>query len=86
MSRHTLKALLATHTVVVGWDRPMGTFFGHVQDLTINEEDRDPIIVWLGGDFGEITSAATLIERIRPYAVIPDNLQATLEAEQVAHA
>ncbi len=81
MSRHTLAPLLTTQTVVVGWDRPMGTYFAHVHDLTINEDEADPIIAWFGGDFREITTAAALIEAVRPYAVVPDTLEAVLDAE-----
>ena len=84
MSRHTLSALKATHDVVVGWDRPMGTFFAQVTDLEAPDEDGD-LIVWIGATcYGEVVLASKVIEAVRSYAVIPASLQATLEAEQEA--
>lgn len=79
MSRHTIPPKADHHTVVVGWDRPMGTFFAHVRDLTRDEDDQ--IIVWLGGDYTDITESGTLLERVERYAVIPAGLQAVLDAE-----
>ena len=83
MSRHTLTALKPTHDVVVGWDRPMSTFFLQVIDMEASGED-DRVIFWLGGSFDEVKSAATLVDAVRSYAVIPASLQATLAAEQAA--
>jgi hypothetical protein len=37
---------------VFGWDQPLKSFYLQVHDLTIpedDEEERDPIVVWLGG-------------------------------------
>ena len=79
MSRHTLRAVAPDRSVIVGWDRPMGTYFAHVRALDRDQDDQ--LIVWLGGDYHEITTAEDLMEAIRPFAVIPDGLQDVLEAE-----
>ena len=84
MSRHTLSALKATHDVVVGWDRPMGTFFAQVADLDAPGQDEN-LIVWIGATcYGEAVLASKVIDALRSYAVIPAALQAALEAEQEA--
>ena len=83
MSRHTLDALSPRHEVVVGWDRPMGTFFAQVIDLEAVDEDLN-MILWVGGMYQEITRAFAVIEAVMPYAAPPTGLLAVLEAEREA--
>jgi hypothetical protein len=85
LSRHNLKARPeAGHILraVVGWDRPLQTFF--VQVFTPGDEDdpADPdageIFIWLGTEPGEIPTPEAAIATVAPFAVVPDDLAAQL--------
>lgn len=84
MSRHRLDALpnRGGYTVVVGWDRPLDSYFAQViNEGELNEDNPDYMPLWLGADT-RITDPDTIIEAVRPYAVIPDTLRADLEADR----
>ncbi len=70
---------------VVGWDRPLGTFFaqGFIQQADDDLRDRPPLF-WVGGDFGEITSVEALQEAIAGWVVLPRALVQQLQEEQAA--
>ncbi|MFF5056132.1 hypothetical protein ACFY1S_23420 [Micromonospora sp. NPDC000663] len=85
MSRHQLDALPDRdgYIVVVGWDRPLRSYFAQViNEGELNEDNPDYMPLWLGVET-RITDPATIIEAVRPYAVIPDTLRADLEADRV---
>jgi hypothetical protein len=92
MSRYDLTALprYPKHTVRIGWDKPLQTYFVQVLDPDAEEcnddtpaqPEGDNPSIWLGCDFGEITDAAAAIEIVRPYAEIPAGLLAHLKADQ----
>ncbi|MEU5436417.1 hypothetical protein AB0G73_23985 [Streptomyces sp. NPDC020719] len=70
------------HRIVrVGWDAALSTFFAQVLD-----EDDDEIldVVWLGTDPLEISDPGTVIDAVRPYANVPDNLAKALADEAAA--
>lgn len=91
MSRHSLtpKPDYRHHLIIVGWDRPLGTFFAHVHPQDHPTADRDdtdsasPVRMWLGDD-ESIGDPRTVIDAVRPYAEIPDHLYDTLKAEQAS--
>lgn len=60
---------------VLGWDRPLETFFAQVFTKASPEEDA---IVWVGTDYGEIRSPEAAIGAVEQYAVIPDDIIARL--------
>ncbi|WP_033339018.1 hypothetical protein [Catenuloplanes japonicus] len=76
MSTHTLIAIKASPAVQVtaGWDGPLGTFFGSVVD------NGDEIFA-VGTTRRKVTDPAVVIDGLRPYALIPDSLRATLRAD-----
>ena len=83
MSRHRLAARPetgATHAII-GWDRPLATYF--VQVLG-NVDDEEQIILWQGTDYGEIPTPAAAIALLAPYCTIPDGLAAQLEIDRMA--
>ncbi|WP_433531231.1 hypothetical protein ACQPYA_03730 [Micromonospora sp. CA-263727] len=84
MSSRQLDALPGRdgYIVRVGWDRPLRSFFAQVINLgVLDEESPDAMPVWLGA--GEtVSDSETVIEAVRPYAVIPDTLRADLEADR----
>ena len=84
MSRHTIPAADANLTVVIGWDNPLQTFFGQVTRNDAGDED-EPVILWLGGSFADITDPAELIIPLSPYATVTPEHIAQLIADRAAH-
>ncbi|NUR59350.1 MAG: hypothetical protein HOV87_11875 [Catenulispora sp.] len=92
MSRHTLTPLapFAKHTIVIGWDRPLRTYYVQVvnhsaaetDDDTAAQDDASNPYIRRGCDFEEITDAAAAVAIVRPYAEIPPGLVAQLKTEQ----
>jgi hypothetical protein len=74
MSRHQIAALNPRHTVFVGWDPPLQTYFGQVYDPT-KSEDENPVF-WTGADpakqHPEVSDLALAME---PYAAIDRNMR-----------
>ncbi|MDG9674875.1 hypothetical protein [Micromonospora sp. DH14] len=84
MSRRRLDALpdRGGYIVVVGWDRPLHTYFAQViNEGELNEDNPHYMPLWLGVET-RITDPDTIIEAVRPYAVVPDSLRADLEADR----
>ena len=79
MSRHEIEGREPTTRVVVGWDQPMLTYFVHVFDKST---EREGPRVWLGGAPHELYDLDDLKRAIRPHAVIPGQLAATLYADR----
>jgi len=92
MSRHQLtpKPAYPNHTIVIGWDRPLRTFYVQVMDFNAPDDETighatDNPYIWLGCEAEEITNAADAADRVRPYAAeIPPGLIAQLKSEQAA--
>lgn len=69
--------------IVVGWDRGMQTYFAQVFN-GLNEYGEDNLLVDIGNRVGEITYPGAVIDAVRPYADIPDDLGRTLAAQREA--
>nr|BFE51203.1 hypothetical protein GCM10017745_46300 [Saccharothrix mutabilis subsp. capreolus] len=69
--------------VYVGWDNALQTYFAQVIDGT-DQHGEDILTVDLGNDVNQVTDAAEVIEALRPYAEIPDELPALLERSRTA--
>lgn len=76
-----IPALKEGHEVVVGWDRPMRTFFAQVTDPTREEEDQ--ILCWAGGLFDEHKSVDGLAAAIAEYAEIDEATRDLLNLDKV---
>jgi hypothetical protein len=76
MSRHDIPARDSKYTVVVGWDRPMRTYFAHVKDTTLDEDEE--MVLWVGGLFDEVKTVEALAEAIEGYADLTLGMAATL--------
>ncbi len=86
MSRHQLTPQPARPRieVVIGWDRPLRTFYAQVLTLDDNgDETDDNPYLWVGTDYDEITDPAAVLNAVRPYAVLPDDLTGKLLADAV---
>ena len=85
MSRHELRALPEAVVVtrgIVGWDRPLQTFFAQL--FSINEEDEEEAHVWVGTFPGELGTAAAALAVVCNDCVVPDDLGAKLETDRLA--
>lgn len=82
MSRHDLTPLDpdTVSCVIVGWDRPLGSFFAHVY-LTDDDNDFDAPTFEIGTDFRQVTDPTAATELASRYAKVPDDMNATLTAD-----
>jgi hypothetical protein len=83
MSQHILEPLTPRYEVRIGWDRPLSNFFLIVHDNEIDEDNADPVIVWLGADrpASELDVDGVLVEAAK-WALVPADLRARLLDEQ----
>jgi len=85
MSRYELIPLARPALeIAVGWDTPLSTFFAQVVDCDRHEDDPERYVRWIGCTPGEFRDPLTVIEAVKAYAVIPDDLYSSLYAD--AHA
>jgi len=77
MSRHTIPGLNPKHEVAVGWDAPMGTFFGLVSDPSL-PVDHDDTVLWVGKGFNSIGTVDGLVDAMKAHATIPPDMIAKL--------
>ena len=59
-SRRSIPAHAPDLTVVVGWDNPLSTFFAQVERNQDDDDPRDPILLWIGSELGEVAQAEQL--------------------------
>ena len=85
MSRHELtpqaKAVVVTRGVV-GWDRPLQTFFAQL--FSIGDEGEEQAHVWIGTYPRELDSAAAALAVVATDCMIPEGLAAILETDRLA--
>ncbi|MGG6267114.1 hypothetical protein ACQ4M3_13185 [Leptolyngbya sp. AN03gr2] len=76
------------HCIQVRWDNPLATFVGIITDRRIeaaiergetDEEESDPIVLWVGGTPGEIPTIAQLKAILSPFVELSDETVARLE-------
>jgi hypothetical protein len=82
-SRREFPAKLPGYSVATGWDNPMLTFFTTVKRLE-GVEDDDTIVLWLGDTPHEISAPEQMVERLRPYFDLTDDLLEQLRADRLA--
>ena len=88
MSRYDLepKAETASKVVkgVIGWDRPLQTFFAQVFTRTEEEPDEGEATIWLGTEPGELPTPEAAIAVVAPYAILDDDLAERLRVDMNA--
>lgn len=87
MSRYELKPKADQPDVikaVVGWDRPLQTFFAQVFTRTEAEPEEGEATIWLGTEPGELPSPEAALTVVSPYAEITDDLVSTLARDMNA--
>ena len=85
-SRRSIPARAPGLTVVVGWDNPLSTFFAQVERIQNDDDPRDPILLWIGGESGEVAQAEELAGPLAPYAELTAELVEQLRADRAADA
>jgi type IV secretory pathway TrbF-like protein len=80
MSRYDIPAKHAHHTCVVGYDPPLGTFFGQVSRVK-KGQPQPRVVLWVGTDLHELPTIADLAQAIQDYAVIPADIWQQLETD-----
>lgn len=86
MSRHNIPASVPGVTVVVGWDNPLSTFFAQVTRIVDADDERDPVLCWIGASQHGVLSVEDLAERVAHYADIPADIVERLRADRAACA
>src|ERR1700733_5402205 len=89
MSRRILPAKDENITVVVGWDNPLQTYFAQVAhndvpDDNDDDDEGDPVILWIGTNFGEVSDPSRLPGPLAPYADLTQEHLARLRADRAA--
>ena len=85
-SRRSIPARAPDLTVVVGWDNPLSTFFAQVERIQEDDDRRDPILLWIGSELGEIAQAEQLAGPLARYAELTPELIERLRADRAADA
>lgn len=81
MSRYIITGYDPRYSIALGWDAPMTTFFAQISDLTIDEEESDPIVLWVGDTDMAIPTINQLQAAIAPYAILPPEIIEQLQAD-----
>ena len=85
-SRFIVPARVTGLLVWIGWDNPLGTFFAQVLRVQKKDDSRDPVILWVGLEPGEIRKAEDLIPLLTPYAELTQEHLARLRADRATDA
>ena len=81
MSRYELKSVRAPDHVikaVVGWDRPLQTFFAQVFTRTEEDPVEGEATIWFGTEPGELPTPDAALAVVAPYVDVPDTLAESL--------
>lgn len=87
MSRYELKPRGGQPDIiqaVIGWDRPLQTFFAQVFTRTEAEPEEGEATIWLGTEPGELPTPDAAIAVVAPYVEVPDSLAARLDEDMLA--
>lgn len=85
MSRHTvpLKAGVDATEAVVGWDRPLQTFYVQVlRKSEANDGDSEELL-WEGAEMGQLKTPDEALRLLEPFCDIPAGLSATLQIDRL---
>jgi hypothetical protein len=85
-SRRSIPARAPDLIVVVGWDNPLSTFFAQVERVQDADDQREPVLLWIGSLLGEATQAEQLVDPLAPYAELTPEFVERLRADRAADA
>ncbi len=82
-SRYRIRGRGPTIQVIVGWDRPLATYFAQVWDVPVaathHEEGR--LLLWRGTSQEDVPDVSGLADAMAPFVALPPSLAAKLEAD-----
>jgi hypothetical protein len=85
-SRITIPAREPGLMVTFGFDRPLMTYYAQVVRDQPDDDERDPVVLWVGTTHREILRPEDLVERLAPYVAVTADHLATLRADRAAGA
>jgi hypothetical protein len=83
MSRYEFPAKEGLTTLVIGWDRPLNTFFVQVYGPATAANAEPVEVEWQGTSPSELPTAAHALRVARTFADLPDDLGQTLETDRL---
>jgi hypothetical protein len=78
MSQHRFTT--KEHTIVLGWDNPLQTFFAQVWPGHDDDAWEEPLL-WVGCLAGELATIDALTGALEPFGEIPEDLVALLRQD-----
>jgi hypothetical protein len=79
MSRHEIPGFSPANKIIVGWDRPLQTFFVQVIDRELEDAGADEkFVLWLGCSLREICGVEKLARLVSLFAELSPEMRATL--------
>lgn len=84
-SRYKVQGRKPSVTVIVGWDRPLHTFYAQVWDVPegVKHHERGELVLWAGTSWDEVHSVDDLAELLKDAAVLPEELLLRLERDRL---
>lgn len=86
MSRYKIPASVITDTrvseIIVGWDRPLRTFFVQVHTPDPDEEGETMLLLHEGCDIDRQLSMHDLKVLLSPYASLPPEIEQAMKCDQ----
>ena len=83
-SRYEHASKQTGHTVAIGWDTPMQTYFAQVEREQNDDDERNPIVLWLGGQVREMATPMDLIGPLGPWLDVTPEMVGRLKADRAA--
>jgi hypothetical protein len=90
MSRHQLQSKSGNHTIAVGWDKPLATFFAIVEHNSpaetdvFDDDESDAPVLWIGISYLELKTPEDLVVPLAPYAYLSAAMLQILRDDRAA--
>lgn len=80
MSRYTFTGNRSHLRIVVGWDRPLQTYFAQVWDG--GQLETGNLVLWVGAEFEQVPTVDALAEQLAPFGSVPVEIVVQLRDER----
>ncbi|MFO0849921.1 MAG: hypothetical protein U0871_15405 [Gemmataceae bacterium] len=80
MSRYTFTGNRPCFRIVVGWDRPLETYFAQVWDG--GELETGDLLLWAGAGVEPVPTVAALAELLAPFGTLPEDIVGQLHGDK----
>lgn len=84
-NRYMVRGRKPSVRVVVGWDRPMSTYFAQVWDVPegASHHEEGNLLLWLGTSFHEVEEVDDLAAALEAFVTLPKSLRSGLVGDMV---